>query len=148
MAVFALTDSSKALWFAGDFDSLSLEEISARFVIAYHQSEGGPWSQPPGIWLMHSVSRHFDDFIQARKAGRGQEPEWHVVRHLLQVREMCKQITRLEGCPTVSFPVLARQAAKMYAGHFDESLALPSVRNLSLFQKAAELGTLIDISPG
>ena len=81
------------------------------------------------------MARYFDDFIQARKTGRGQQPEWHIVRHLLRVRDICRQILRLEIChhdvalamDSGSTVMLGLQAARMYGGHFDELLALPSV---------------------
>ena len=110
---------------------MTTEELIARFVIAYHQSEGGPWCQTPAAWLQLAIMhRRFSDFIQARRAGRGLEPEWHVVRHLLTVRETYRQVIRLEG--HIHTPVLARQAARMFAGQFDESLALPTVHQGSM----------------
>lgn len=105
---------------------MMMEEVVARFVVAYHTLPGGPWSQTPGAWLMSSMGRDFNGFIQARKAGKGGDPEWHIMRHLLKIRALRKEIMDIETVCSVS--VLGRQAARMFSGQFDETLVLQSLQ--------------------
>lgn len=68
------------------------------------------------------MERDLLPFIQARRAKVGNSPRWHVVRHLLKIREFCQDIVNEK----VQCSVLGQQAALMFAGTFDETLQLPS----------------------
>ena len=109
----------------GEFDSKGRGELIASFVLAYHQSEGGPWTLTPGRWLDSSVRRNFLSYIKARNAGTGEAPQWHIVRHLLKVKAACHETLQQPG----RCPVLGQQAAMMFGGQFDETLQLPSTRD-------------------
>lgn len=111
-----------------------MEEVVAKFVVAYHTLPGGPWSQTPGAWLMSSMGRDFNGFIQARKAGKGDDPKWHIVRHLLKIRALRKEILDIETLCSVS--VLGRQAARMFSGQFDETLVQQSLQARSASEAA------------
>ena len=115
----------------GQYENKSREELLAGFLLAYHQSEGGPWSLKPDLWLDRSMKRNLHLFIQARKAGDGESACWHVVRHLLKIRDICRDIIKRKA----QCSVLGRQAAMMFLGKFDENLQLPS----SLLDRAPSL---------
>lgn len=93
-------------------------------MLAYHQSEGGPWPKPPGAWLPWAIRRDFSDYVRGRRAGDGGDPAWRVVQHLLAVRQACRDILKHYDQHTV----LGRQAAMMVAGKFDSALLLPALR--------------------
>lgn len=93
-------------------------------MVAYHQSEGGPWSELPDNWLDKSIKRDFLSFLQAKNVGNGDSPEWRVVRHLLKVRKAFRELSRnLRQCS-----VLGRQAVMMFVGGFSDKLKLPFAR--------------------
>lgn len=120
------------MYCAEEFESRGREELIASFLLAYDQSAGGPWSLQPHLWLYKSMSRDLFPFIQARKSGLGQSPCWHVVRHLLRIRDMYNELTE-EKAQACELPqekaqgsVLGQQAIMMFVGRFDEKLQLPS----------------------
>lgn len=106
----------------GQYENRGQEELLAGFLLAYHQTEGGPWSLQPDLWLDRSMKRDLQLFIQARKAGDGHSPRWQVVRHLLKIRDSCREIMKEKA----QCSVLGQQAAMMFLGKFDERLQLPS----------------------
>lgn len=93
----------------------------AAFVVAYHQSAGGPWSEMPSNWLDESIKRDFLSFLRAKNAGNGDSPDWQVVRQMLKVRKAFRELSRnLRQCT-----VLGRQAVMMFVGAFSDKLRLP-----------------------
>lgn len=91
-------------------------------MLAYHRSEGGPWSQTPKAWLAQSMRRggtnnvwplmHSTDADPCSRRFGNLLKVWRYIRDVEQGHEQCS--------------VLGRQAVMMAMGKFDASLALPS----------------------
>ncbi|KAK9866409.1 hypothetical protein WJX84_007886 [Apatococcus fuscideae] len=111
------------IYLKGDLEGKRYDQLVARFVLAYYSSQGGPWTLSPGAWLQRLMQRDFDMFIKARKAGSGELPRWHVVRHLLQISEACREVLKNRKQHSAH----EYQAAMMYEGRSAAGLQLSGV---------------------
>ena len=102
----------------GAFESKGREELVVEFVLAYHQTEGGPWTLCPRDWWLCSGVTDLDRIEQARKATGSQ---WHAMHHLLEIGEAYMHIAKHQD----QYSGLGRQALKLFLGHFHEGPILP-----------------------
>ncbi|KAK9819096.1 hypothetical protein WJX74_000052 [Apatococcus lobatus] len=115
------------------YETWGQEELAAKFLLAYHQSAGGPWPLLPRLWVDRAIGRDFYPFIQARKAGQGKAPRWvespkskeHPAERELEFEVFQRLVDVLEASPSG----WAEPAAAMGEGH--DATVLAKLRHLA-----------------
>ncbi|KAK9819117.1 hypothetical protein WJX74_004373 [Apatococcus lobatus] len=117
------------------YETWGQEELAAKFLLAYHQSAGGPWPLLPRLWVDRAIGRDFYPFIQARKAGQGKAPRWavespkskeHPAERELEFEVFQRLVDVLEASPSG----WAVPAAALGEGH--DTTVLAKLRHLAI----------------